>query len=136
MGGGKPSMDDALGHPSCRGRRWRLHASRALCVATRPPKSYLLVGLLLRGLLRGDGLLRAALLEHRLGDDGLGLLGRHGRHVAKGTRFCANKRESVPAPPRRQNAETRVQEHVPTSTIRIIRRSGGEAARATGQASG
>lgn len=42
--------------------------------------SYLLVGLLLGGLLGGDGLLRAALLEHRLRDDGLGLAAHHGRH--------------------------------------------------------
>lgn len=56
--------------------------------------SYLLVGLLLRGLLGGDRLLRAALLEHRLRDDGLALLADSGRHGCEGVpAFEEQKRE-------------------------------------------
>lgn len=43
-------------------------------------KSYLLASFVLGGLLGGDGLLRAALLEHRLRDDGFGLGAHHGWH--------------------------------------------------------
>lgn len=68
------------GRPASQRFCWLLLLLLISTIAIAIASSYLLVGLLLGGLLGGDRLLRAALLEHRLRDDGLGLAAHHGRH--------------------------------------------------------